>query len=68
MKIAINDKQPLDEVVRELDRLGYSMAYYSEDEKTCICTYDTYFNCYSTDINQFNGTLTTLTELKNMEV
>lgn len=67
MKIEINEDQPLDDVVMELERLGCSMAYCAEEHKTCICTYDTYFNCYSTDINQFNGVLTTLAQIKEMK-
>ena len=66
MKIEVNEDQPLDEVVRELERLGYLMAYCAEEYKTCVCTYNTYFNCYSTDISQFNGCLTSLQDLRKI--
>lgn len=71
MKIAINDQQPLDEVVKELERLRFKRGYLAIDKTDCICTYGSSFNgyafnSYAADINQFNGDLTTLAELKEM--
>ena len=40
MKIEINQDQPLDDVVRELERLGYELAgfAYLFNSKTYVCT------------------------------
>lgn len=47
LKIAINDQQPLDEVVRELERLGYKKEYITKDipqsVKTLDCGFFKYF-------------------------
>jgi hypothetical protein len=40
LKIAINDQQPLDEVVKELERLGYFLEHKSSDDVSCIVTFD----------------------------
>lgn len=62
LKIAINDQQPLDEVVRELERLGYKQAKEKPDNFNMIYAgssgYYTYMNIYERK--------TTLAELKEM--
>lgn len=71
LKIAINDQQPLDEVVMELERLGYVEQYRKPVEKNhkwilvenrgCYSGwYDIYVLCEKTYIE------TTLAELKEM--
>lgn len=67
MKIAITPEQPLDEVVRQLDRLGY---FYEEGLHLDSVICDMVGYCYSFGYEYFNqddGELTTLTELKEME-
>lgn len=67
MKIEINDQQPLDEAVRELERLGF----YADDEpvhgvENFIHTYEYGgFDFWHSDLP--NGKITTLTELKEMK-
>ena len=39
MKIAINDQQPLDEVVRELERIGYMIEHKTVRVVKSICMY-----------------------------
>lgn len=65
LKIQINDQQPLDEVVRELGRLGYVKDTTLND---CACyvytfedgSYFVYMGCHN------SGSPTTLSELKEM--
>lgn len=66
LNLKIHVENNLDEIVMELEKRGLSQAYCAEESHTCVCTYDAYFNCYSTDINQFGGEPTTLAELKEM--
>ena len=67
MKIAINKQQPLVDVIKELERLGYR-----EDVRNHIKINNVY--CYDSgdfsilDVDCDWGEPTTLTELKNMEV
>ena len=69
MKIEINDQQPLDEVVRELGRLGY----ISDEDSEFIEGVDNFVHTYRDGTydffmsSQLWGELTTLTELKEME-
>lgn len=69
MKIAINDQQPLDEVVKELERLGYKEVFFTPNRNTAfIVAYD---SGSFTDWGKFDGgcydwKLTTLAELKEM--
>lgn len=68
MKIEINESQSVGDVVRELERLGFKRYYCNNKKVSCICTYTTnYYNCYSTNKNQFNGEITTLSDLRKME-
>ena len=70
LKIQINDKQPLDEVVRELERLGYKRDEIDVDSISVAAYFssmsiDGYCNL---DIYEVSGCeLTTLAELKEME-
>lgn len=67
LKIAITPEQPLDEVVRELERLGF----YAEDDpvygaENFIHAYEYGgFDFWHSDLP--NGDVVTLTELKEME-
>ena len=66
MKIEINDEQPLGEVVRELERLGYGQCFASIQYcKFIICRdFGVFFDSNGDD---HNFKLTTLSDLKNME-
>ena len=63
LKIAITPEQPLDEVVRELNRLGFMQEFYAENPRSIETYSDGTFDCYC--FNQDADT--TLTELKEME-
>ena len=65
MKIEINKQQPLDEVVAELERLGYtkSITYQGDSDSTIIATYNGGFSDWLFDTFK-NHKLTTLAELK----
>ena len=69
MKIEINDTQPLDEVVGELDRLGYRCACKSVFGAQTITTWNSghYHEVGLPVIMVDNGELTTLAELKEMK-
>ena len=68
MKIEINSEQPLDEVVKELERLGYLRALWDED--LVVNFVETYsyglFSNYSKDHEPIMKN-TTLAQLKQME-
>ena len=71
MKIEINDQQPLDEVVGELERLGFEncTTFNSKNVQYLIAfedhkTFTDYFFLVNVDIDLVN---TNLTELKEME-
>lgn len=69
MKIAINDQQPLDEVVRELERLGYRQHIWEPHIKTEYVVgfgSGVYTNADFNPINKIYD-LTILTKLKEME-
>ena len=67
LKIAITPEQPLDEVVRELERLGY------ETDEGFVDDVDNFVHAYRDGTydffmsSQLWGELTTLAELKEME-
>ena len=65
MKIAINEQQPLDEVVKELERLGYKQAY--KTERMVKSVYTDSLGYYSIMGVTGSSNITTLTKLKNME-
>lgn len=70
MKIEINEQQPLDEVVRELERLGYTKLFGGVVKNTIeILTYENkgWFNCFSESIKDDDYVLTTLAQLKAIE-
>lgn len=66
MKIEINEQQPLDEVVKELERLGYGKCFSSiQYSQFIICReFGVFFDSHGDD-NDFS--LTTLAQLKAME-
>ena len=68
MKIAITPEQPLDEVVMELERLGYKINGWLEN-RIIRSVKTNHFGLYSGDffdVDIIQGDLTTLTELKEM--
>lgn len=68
MKIEINEAQPLDEVVGELEYKGYVRCYMTDMQPKTVCAYHDGFICsFSSEISEFNGQLTTLAELKEMK-
>ncbi len=69
MKIEINEQQPLDEVVKELERLGYNIHCFEHCINTqWIFTWEDgdYTNYVIPEVNDSNHILTTLAELKGM--
>lgn len=70
MKIEINEQQPLDEVVRELERLGFSSSPLDYRSCKAVGVFPDYmkYDCYkSLTIDGIVGCkLTTLAELKEM--
>lgn len=68
LKIAINDQQPLDEVVGELERLGYVRTQKTpiEDRNTVATEDDGEFYIFSNDLLLEDFRPTTLAELKEM--
>lgn len=68
MKIEINESQPLDEVVRELDRLGHKLSAIMINSVWIVCRFRGDFigvdNTYPEPPNFYK--LTTLAELKSM--
>ena len=68
MKIAITPEQPLDEVVMELERLGYQINGWLEN-RIIRSVKTNHFGLYSGDffdVDIIQGDLTTLAELKEM--
>ncbi len=64
LKIAITPEQPLDEVVREVERLGYKpsqIIFYATHINTTDC------GTYLLTKHPWDFPLTTLAELKEME-
>lgn len=69
LKITINDQQPLDEVVKELEYKGYKKFAWSNHENTvCILTYKNngWISDYNYLLKDTDFRLTTLVELKEM--
>lgn len=68
MKIEINESQPLDDVVRELERLGYEFRNSNGVDFVFITTYREDKSFILWDKILFDPTLkfTTLAELKEM--
>ena len=68
MKIAITPEQPLDEVVREFERLGYQINGWLEN-RIIRSVKTNHFGLYSGDffdVDIIQGDLTTLAEIKEM--
>ena len=68
MKIAITPEQPLDEVVRELERLGYQINGWLEN-RIIRSVKTNHFGLYSGDffdVDIIQGDLIALAELKEM--
>ena len=68
MKINITNEQPLDEVVIELERLGYQINGWLEN-RIIRSVKTNHFGLYSGDffdVDIIQGDLTTLAELKEM--
>ena len=68
MKIAITHEQPLDEVVRELERLGYQINGWLEN-RIIRSVKTNHFGLYSGDffdVDIIQGDLISLAELKEM--
>lgn len=64
MKIEINESQPLDGVVKELERLGYKKDLVM-GESWILCHEFGLYSCHSHDYGFSNKT--TLAELKEMK-
>lgn len=64
MKIEINESQPLDDVVRELERLGCELESHRSDARFVYVHSDGSFDCFFGDHDQDWFSLTTLAELK----
>lgn len=70
MKIEINDQQPLDELVLELERLGYKKWAWTGNGCNWVQTWDDgdYTNAYDLEKCELDYHITTaLSDLKNME-
>lgn len=69
MKIAINDQQSLDEVVRELERIGANKCGFIMSEGFILSDGDLYTWCSSKSVDTLydDHELTTLTQLKEMK-
>ena len=68
MKIAITHEQPLEEVVRELERLGYQINGWLEN-RIIRSVKTNHFGLYSGDffdVDIIQGDLITLAELKEL--
>lgn len=66
MKIEINDEQSLNDVVMELERLGYKKNCNLTSGINWIVCFEGGFYCQYGKMNAFNKVLTTITELKAM--
>ena len=70
MKIEINESQPLDEVVMELEKRGYKKSMFTPNKNTHFIV--VYESGSFTDLGKFDGgaydwKLTTIAELKEMK-
>lgn len=68
MKIEINEQQPLDEIINELERLDYECQSYLNGDKVCVLAQDdgNIIGC-NFDMDNNYWELTTLAQLKAME-
>lgn len=68
MKIEINKDQPIDEVVKELERLDYECQSYLNGNEVCVLAQDdgNIIGC-NFDMDNNYWETTTLTQLKAME-
>lgn len=67
MKIQINEQQPLDEVVKELERLGYKKRCITVGKPRFVSTENNgFYDVFFIDYYNFRES-TTLTQLKAME-
>ncbi len=70
MKIEINEQQPLDEVVKELERLGFRKDYVSDAPVRVVITWDCMgiYDLQDIDDESMSSHIsyTTLAELKEM--
>ena len=71
LKIEINDQQPLDEVVRELEGLGFEncTTFNSKNVRFILAFEDhkTFTDYFDLDCSDIEVIKTTLAELKNLE-
>lgn len=68
LKIAITPEQPLDEVVRELERLGYGYWGLDPSDKWIGTSFkNKQFTTFASDVCFNDEVLTTLAELKEMK-
>lgn len=67
MKIEINEQQPLDAVVAELERLGYAKNSNLTHGITWIVCFKSGFYSQYRKMNGFSDVLTTLAQLKEMK-
>ena len=65
MKIEINSEQPLEEVVKELERLGYKIIGAFKSQQWVYAT--ELGSVWFANIPIYSGELTTLAQLKRME-
>lgn len=66
MKIEINDKQPLDEVVKELERLGFIRVNHHMNSNNCMVFSSYAENSLQIDYWRSDIQTVTLAELKEM--
>ena len=68
MKIEVNEDQPLDEIVSELEKRGYKCGYKTELIAKRVNTFaDGYFVILGNTGRGFTDNLATLSELKEMK-
>lgn len=68
MKIEINKDQPLDEVVKELEKKGYGYWGVDENDKWVGTSFkNKQFTTFATNVCFKDFVLTTLAELKEMK-
>ncbi|KAF1026178.1 MAG: hypothetical protein GAK29_01440 [Acinetobacter bereziniae] len=68
LKIAITEDQLLDDVMMELERIGYKISYKTIAPVRCVIFDNCHYSLLGSDIDLVdNYELTTLAELKEME-
>ena len=65
MKIEINSEQPLEEVIKEVERLGYTIIGAFKSQRLVYTTESG--SVWFANIPIYSGELTTLSQLKQME-